>query len=220
MSVAGLSTTVAYVYGVTNSQDAYGALYETFTLKYANIPVRLRYMQGRESVIDAKIQNIPRYRIYFPKQYNITESDLIIDAIRNRKYDTKYVNKMDRRRHMQIDTLYVDTVLGDFCPNVIHSINASIVTAPQPSFTLDSYQTVELNGTVTKNHFIALYNGSTVGKTSSDKIFFGDTSTETGEYGWQSIIINGSTYYLKVWNGVATSDCVTDLNGTTLIPTP
>ena len=125
---------------------------------------------------------------------------------------------MDRKRHMQVDTKYVDTLLGDWCPNVIYSITASIVTLPQ-SFTLDSYQTVELNGTTTKNHFIPVYNGSTTGKTASDKTFFGDTGTTTTEYGWQSLIINGTTYYLKVYNGNATTDCSTDLNGTTLTPT-
>ena len=48
MSVAGLSTSIAYVYQVTNGQDTSGALQETFTLKYSQIPIRIRYMAGRD----------------------------------------------------------------------------------------------------------------------------------------------------------------------------
>ena len=216
MSVASLSTTTAYVYSVTNSQDAYGALVETYSLKYSNIPVRIRYMKGRESLTDYKIQNIPKYRIYFPKQYSITESDLIIDAHKGRKYDVIYVNKMDRKRHMQIDTNYVDTILGDFCPNVIHQITASILVTAIPLPTSFTYQCVELNGTNTKNHFIRTYIGTSVGYTSSDKTFFGDTGTATNDHGFQSLIINGTTYWLKVYNGNTTASCCSDLNGTTV----
>jgi len=215
MSVASLATTIAYVYSVSNSQDTYGALVETYTLLYANIPVRIRYMQGRESLTSGKIQNVPKYRIYFPKQYSIDESCLIIDAHKNRKYDVIYVNKMDRKRHMQVDTNFVDTLLCDFCPNVIYSITASILVTPVPTLPFDSYQTVELNGTTTKDHFITLCSGSTVGYTSSDKTFFGDTTANpTSDDDWMSLFINGSQYWFQVRQGTATTDCCSDVNGT------
>jgi hypothetical protein len=220
VSVASLATTTAYVYSVSNSQDTYGALVETYTLLYSNIPVRIRYMQGRESMTDYKIQNVPRYRIYFPKQYSITESCMIIDAHKSRKYDVIYVNKMDRKRHMQVDTNYVDTILGDFCPNVIHQITASILVTPVPILPFDSYQTVELNGTTTKDHFIKLCNGPTTGYTASDKTFFGDTTANpTTDDDWMSLIVNGITYWFQVRQGTATTDCCTDINGTRMAGT-
>lgn len=217
MSVGSLSTSTVYVYSASDYQDAEGAHYETWTLKYANIPVRLRYLQGRESLIEGKIQVIPRYRIYFPSQYAIVESDLIIDAVTSRKYDVQYVNKMDRKRHMQVDTIWVDTLLGDFCPNIIHSITCSVVLGAQPSFVPHSYRTVDINGTTTKDHFIQVYTGSTTGKTSSDKVFYGDAGTGSVRKGWQSIVVNGMTLWTQVWSGTATSSCCTDMNGTSIV---
>lgn len=213
MSVASLATTLVNVYEVTVSQDIFGANTESYSLKYKSIPVRIRYMKGRKSFYDGKEQDPSIYRIYFPFYQDIIESDLVIDINRNRKYDVLYNYKFDKKHHMQVDTKYVDSILGDFCPNTIKSITASILVGAQ-AVTFNSYSTVEQNSTNTKNHFIPTYTFSTVGKTASDKTFFGEqnTSSKTLE-SWQEIWVNNNQYFMPVYRGTATSDCCVDLIG-------
>ena len=103
MSVSGLAITTANVYSVINTQDITGALFEGFTLKYSNIPVRTMYTGGEESVINGKIQVIPNVRIYFPTQYTLVGSDIIEDCVNGDKYDILNIYEMDYRRHMQVD---------------------------------------------------------------------------------------------------------------------
>ena len=213
MSVLSLSNTKLNIYSVTTSQDIYGANTETYTLKYGNIPARLRYLNGQEDLINGKFQNVPIYRIYIGKQFNIVHTDLIVN-IGNRKFDILYVNRMDRKRHMQIDAKYVTSILGDTCPNIINAVSASVILAPQ-AFPFNEYVTVENNGTNTKNHFIETYTGSITGKTSSDKTFFGDygdAAAKTTSH-FQLLLVNGVAYWLKILTGNATTGCCTDLYG-------
>ena len=117
---------------------------------------------------------------------------------------------------MELTTLRVDDILGEFCPNVIKSITASIVTGTQP-FPFDSYSTVEINSTTTKNHFIPTYTGSTTGKSASDRTFYGDEGTATMQTSWQQLYINNTEFYIPIFSGTATTSCCADLIGTNLI---
>jgi len=217
MSVTSLANTRINVYSCSNSQDTYGANVSTYTLKYSNIPARLRYLNGQENLVDGKFQNCSIYRIYVGKQFNILHTDMIIN-LANRKFDILYVNKMDRVRHLQIDAKYVTSILGDTCPNIINAVSASIITAPQ-AFPFFNYVTMEFNGTNTKNHFFESYTGSTAGKTSSDKTFFGDygdgLNILTSHY--QLLLVNGTAYWIKVLDGNATTGCCSDLYGQVVV---
>jgi hypothetical protein len=79
---------------------------------------------------------------------------------------------------------------------------------------------VETNGSNTKNHFVHLYTGSTIGYTASNKIFYGDYNTGTinptgPAYGdsYQSILVNGTEYWIHLDTGSATTGCCTDVVG-------
>lgn len=104
MSVLSLATTQVNIYRVTTTQDVYGAYRETYTIVYCNVPARVNYKTGQESLTNGKIQNNPIYRIYLPKQLTIYHSDVIVDRFRDWYYDILYINKMDRKHHLQIDT--------------------------------------------------------------------------------------------------------------------
>ena len=217
MSVQGLAQTLVNIYGVSTSEDTYAANQETYTLKYRWVPARLRYLKGREKVQNGKIQNSANYRIYLPFQLDVLESDLVIDINKNRKFDILYVNKLDRKHHLQLDTKRVDDILGEFCPDVIKFISASIVVGVQP-FTFNNYSTVEINSTMTKDHFIPTYDGSIVGKTASDRVFYGDQNTDAKMHtSWQAVIINNQTYYIPIYSGDATTGCCADLIGENII---
>jgi hypothetical protein len=123
MSVTGLATTLVNVYSVVNNQDQYAANSEQYALKYKSIPARFRQkIITYEKIVDGKIQNISLYRIYIGYQYNILTSDLIVDTQRtpNRKYDIVYVNRLDRKHHLQIDCKRVDSII-----NVITYLSSS-----------------------------------------------------------------------------------------------
>ena len=149
MSVLGLSNTTVRVYKVTVSQDTYGANFETYTLRYGPTPVRIMQKKAKyESFINGKEQNVSDYRIYFPKQYTISNTDLIVDCVRGRKYDTLYVNMMNRKDHLQVDVKRIDSVINTLplsssssylystsssssslnCPNNIYNWNGSVYT--------------------------------------------------------------------------------------------
>ena len=114
MSVKGLSNTVVNIYRVIVSQDAYGANYEQYLVRYTGVQARVRQLKiNYENFTDGKEQAISNYRIYLPNQLSVIASDLIVDVIRNRKYDILYVNRTDRLRHMQIDAKRVDTIIGN-----------------------------------------------------------------------------------------------------------
>ena len=217
MSVTSLANTRINVYSVSNSQDTYGANVSTYTLKYGNLPARLRYLNGEETLINGKMQNVPLYRVYVGKMLNITNTDMIVN-LNNRKFDILYVNKLDRQRFLQIDCRYVTSLYGDTCPNIINAVSASIVTAPQ-AFPFFNYVTMEFNGTDTKNHFFESYTGSTAGKTASDKTFFGDygdgLNILTSHY--QLLLVNGTAYWIKVLDGNATTGCCSDLYGQVVV---
>jgi len=123
MSVTGLATTLVNVYGVVTSTDVYAANTEQYFLKYKSIPARFRQkVITYEKIIDGKIQNVSVYRIYIGAQYNILTSDLIVDVNRipNRKYDILYVNRLDRKHHLQIDVKRIDSII-----NVITYLSSS-----------------------------------------------------------------------------------------------
>ena len=112
MSVNGLSTTLADIYSVTNSQDAYGAMQETFTLTYSDVPIRVNYLEGRETFIDGKEMNVPVYRIYIPNQIVIKESDIIFDKVHSDTYDILNVYDLDYTHHQQVDAKLIDMIIG------------------------------------------------------------------------------------------------------------
>lgn len=149
MSVLSLSNTIVNVYSVVTTQDIYGANYETYHLKYSNVKCRIRQLDiNYEAIIDGKEMNVSQYRIYIPSQLSIVNTDLIIDTVRSRKYDVVYVNRMDRKKHLEIDAKRVETILGTFqlyssssdssssedysssssfeCPNIITGWNGSV----------------------------------------------------------------------------------------------
>ena len=112
MSVLGLSSTVCNIYGVINTLDIYASDVPNYYLKYANVPIRTRYLNGRESIISGKEQNLPIYRIYIPYQLNIDESDIIVDQQREVKYDILNVNLLNERAHIQLDVKLSSTIMG------------------------------------------------------------------------------------------------------------
>jgi hypothetical protein len=112
MSVTSLSNTKLNVYSVTPVQNSYGANSETYTLKYSAIPARVRYLNGMEDLVGGKFQTLSIYRIYVGKMLNIIATDLICDY-KNRKYDILYVNRLDRRRFLQIDAKLISSMTGD-----------------------------------------------------------------------------------------------------------
>lgn len=148
MSVKGLANTSVRVYSVHTTQDAYGANVETYTLKYGVTKVRVRMLKPNyENITDGKEMSINKYRIYFPYQYAIVQTDLIVDFKRGRKYDVLYVNRMDRKKHLEVDVKRVESIRDylplsstssfDFtsssssssyqnCPNNIYSWNGSV----------------------------------------------------------------------------------------------
>ena len=128
MSVLSLCTTRVNIYSVITSQDQYGANYEVYQLKHSNVPIRVKQQKiNNETFIDSKEMNISQYRLYFPYQIpDLKASDLVMDVQRKRKYDILYVNRMNRRSHMQVDTKMVNSIF-DTCPNVIIGWNSSII---------------------------------------------------------------------------------------------
>lgn len=152
MSVLSLANTLVNVYGVVTSQDSYGANVESYYLKYSGLKVRIRLLKATyETFIDGKEMSPNTYRFYFPSQLTILTSDLIVDTRKNRKYDILYVNRMDRKKHMQVDAKRIDAIINNIiylsssssssssgyqstsssssdniCPNNIHSWNGSV----------------------------------------------------------------------------------------------
>ena len=110
MSVLGLTTTLADIYRVADSQDQYGALIETYTLIYSAVPVRVKYLEGQETIIDGKEMNAPVYRIYVPTQFEIKESDKIVDSVNNNTYDILNVYDF-YQAHQQVDAKLVDMII-------------------------------------------------------------------------------------------------------------
>ena len=112
MSVSSLATTRINVYRVTTVQDIYGSYKESYQVVYSNIPARVNYKVGRETLSNGKIQNTPTYRIYLPTQLTIYNSDVIVDIKRDLYYDILYINKMDRAHHLQIDTKLSNSLIS------------------------------------------------------------------------------------------------------------
>lgn len=110
MSIKGMANTYVNIYRVVNSKDIYAAHKESHYLIYANVPVRIRMLKKNfETFIDGKEMSPSQYRLYIPYQLDIRTTDLIIDTVRNRKYDVKYNYKLDKKRHMQVDALRCDS---------------------------------------------------------------------------------------------------------------
>ena len=99
----------------------------------------------------------------------------------------------------------------------ISSLGYSTSSSSESEFNLVGYLCVEINGSNTKNHYIELDSFTTMGYTPSDRDFWGDIVALPGnlaEAGYLSMIINGNTYWLKVYMGDPASSCCTNLEGT------
>lgn len=82
------------------------------------------------------------------------------------------------------------------------------------SFTFNGNQTIEINGSNTKNHFIQLYSADTTGLMPSERVFWGDINdTDTILDGYIGILINGTKRYIPVYVGSATTGCCSNLQG-------
>jgi hypothetical protein len=82
----------------------------------------------------------------------------------------------------------------------ISMITADIVTSG--TFVWESYETVQVNGT--EGYYIRIYTGDTTGLTpDNNRIFRGDelTGITVTASGYNSIVINGSVYYIPIFSG-------------------
>ena len=112
MSVRGLAIKNVNVYRAIHTQDIYAANKEEYYLIYKDIPVRTRWLRDEETLIDGKINVVPKFRIYFPWQLDIIITDLVVESVSGKKYDVLYVNKLDRRHHVQVDTKRIDGIVN------------------------------------------------------------------------------------------------------------
>lgn len=101
------------------------------------------------------------------------------------------------------------------CPNDIYSFSADIVS----NVDVETYGMIatKVNSSINQDNYIILYSGDTTGKSyDSDNIIYGDTSSadnlETKIM--LSVIVNSSTYYIKIYGGPNTSQCCSNIHGT------
>ena len=97
------------------------------------------------------------------------------------------------------------------------SLGYSSSSSSESGFTLVGYLCCEINGSNTKNHYIELDSFNTTGYTPSNRDFWGDivaNPVNLQEAGYLSMIINGNTYWFKVYTADPSSDCCTTLVGT------
>lgn len=100
------------------------------------------------------------------------------------------------------------------CPNNIYSITTTIKS--DLTFTIEKYIAVKINSGVGKDNYIELYTSGTGYSYDTGRIFWGDTTNVNPKTsnGFISIVVNGDTYYVKKYSGDNTTDCCSNLIGT------
>ena len=100
------------------------------------------------------------------------------------------------------------------CPNNIYSVTATIRN--DLIFTFDKYLAVNINGSTESDNYIQLYDADLSGSSyDANRIFYGNTSNTNPKTSnnFVSMIINGTTYYLRKYSGDNNVDCCSNLIG-------
>ena len=100
------------------------------------------------------------------------------------------------------------------CPNNISSITATIRN--DLVFASEKFLSVNINGSTGGNNYIELFSANTSGSTyDANRIFYGNSTNSNPKLdnGFISIVINGSTYYIRKYSGDNNVDCCTNLFG-------
>ena len=99
------------------------------------------------------------------------------------------------------------------CPNNISVLDAVVVTSGD--FEFNNYVAVSINGTGGNTKFLATYTGSG-GTPDTNRVLWGDnTNTENKiDTGFVSVVIDGTTYWLKTWVGGTGAGCSSNIVGT------
>lgn len=126
MSVASLCRTYVNVYSTIPSKGNYGAVVYNYVLKISNIPARIVYADGQETIKDGKEVTIPMKLIYLPFQYDVQTTDLIRDMQQDDVYDIVNVDTCNGR-HMEIDAKMVRQIIDwSQIDRIIDSSSSSI----------------------------------------------------------------------------------------------
>lgn len=197
-------------------RNSIGGIIRGAVLKQASIDCFFTYIGGDEAYVFGK-NNIPATHRLFCNPLEIETTDIV--QIDGNWYDVKYIDDTFMSNHYEVKLLATKAPLVvETCSNDIDKIYCSVIIG-DPGMVFNSYKTVEINGTNTKNHFIPLYDFDMTGKTASDKTFFGDSGVVVGiQTGWQGIYINGTQYFMPVFSGDATTNCCSNLVGEELLP--
>lgn len=110
MSVTSLKTTNINLYSVTNTRDVYGSYKTSYTIKYSNIPARICYRMGFETVENGKEIIVPEFLVMIGPLIDIIETDLIVDLSDNSQYDAVWVNQ-SYDRHREVQCKKVDQII-------------------------------------------------------------------------------------------------------------
>ena len=100
------------------------------------------------------------------------------------------------------------------CPNNIYSITATIRN--DLTFTFDKYLALNVNGSTESDNYIQLYDADLSGSSyDANRIFWGNTTNTNPKTSnnFVSILINGTTYYLRKYSGDSNVDCCSNLIG-------
>ena len=111
MSVGSLTNRMCNVYGALITKNNLGAITHSYYTKYTNLPCRINYKSGQETVSNGNVLTTPTHRIYVPQATTIKESDVIVDVLTNDQYDVLNVNPY-YSTHSQIECKKVTQIIN------------------------------------------------------------------------------------------------------------
>lgn len=92
MSILDLSYTTLNILSAASTTDVYGSPSMSYSLAIANVPGRINYMSGVETVNNGKELVIPTHKIFIGLVLDIDEKYQVIDLSTNNRYDVIHVN--------------------------------------------------------------------------------------------------------------------------------
>ena len=113
MAIIDLCNTTLQVLGPTNAKDVYGSSTVSFTPVYINVPGRVIYTGGLETVSNGKEMVTPTHRIFVASVLDLDETYMIIDDSTGSRYDILQVNvlgEFSNYHHLELDCKLVDDI--------------------------------------------------------------------------------------------------------------